>query len=146
VTRVRTALSDAPLSLDDAHAFVADPAAGASVVFTGIVRDHAADDGGRVRDVRGLDYEAYAEVAERRMAELADQVAARWPDLCAVHAVHRVGALAVGDLAVVVAVSSPHRHTAFDAGRHLIDELKATVPIWKREHWAEGGTHWPGTD
>jgi molybdopterin synthase catalytic subunit len=101
---------------------------------------------GRVRAVTGLDYEAYVELAEQRMAELAHRTAERWPDLCAVWAEHRVGRLAVGDTAVVVAVSSPHRHTAFDAARHLIDELKATVPIWKREHWADGGAHWPGTD
>lgn len=147
--RRRTGLSDQPLSVDDAMRFVADPRAGATVTFTGVVRDHAVDEGegeGAVRSVEGLDYEAYTEVAEHRLAELADDVAGRWPDLCAIWAVHRVGSLAVGDTAVVVACSSPHRHTAFDAGRHLIDTLKATVPIWKREHWADGGSHWPGTD
>lgn len=156
--RVHTALSEDPLSLDAAAAFVADRRAGATVTFTGVVRDHARDgagggaegtattDDGPVRPVTGLDYEAYAELAEQRMAELAAQTAERWPALCAIWAVHRVGRLGVGDAAVVVSVSSPHRHTAFDAGRHLIDELKATVPIWKQEHWADGGTHWPGTD
>jgi molybdopterin synthase catalytic subunit len=139
--RWRTGLSDEPLSLDDAHAFVADPRAGATVTFTGVVRDHADD-----RAVTGLDYEAYAELAEQRLAELAEAVGRRWPDLIAGWAVHRVGRLAVGDTAVVVATSSPHRDTAFEAGRHLIDELKATVPIWKKEHWAAGGAHWPGTD
>ncbi len=152
MTRLHTAISTDPLSLDDAHAFVADQAAGASVTFTGVVRDHAIDDAehgdgsGERRAVTGLDYEAYESAAEQRLAELAAQVAERWPDLCAAWAVHRTGSLAIGDTAVVVAVSSPHRDTAFEAGRHFIDTLKATVPIWKKEHWADGGYHWPGTD
>lgn len=173
--RWHTAISDGALSLDDAHAFVADPRAGATVVFTGLVRNHALDEGasqptadvqaptaaagrgphagdvatsqgGPVRPVTGLDYEAFPEMAEQRLAQLAADVSAKWPDICAGWAVHRVGRLAVGDAAVVVAVSSPHRTTAFEAGRHLIDTLKATVPIWKKEHWADGGSHWPGTD
>ena len=153
--RWHTAISDEPLSVDEAQGFIADTRAGATVTFTGVVRDHAIDDRavedgeggtGASRSVAGLDYEAYVELAEQRLAELAVQVSERWPDLCAGWAVHRVGRLAVGDPAVVVAVSSPHRHTAFDAGRHMIDELKATVPIWKHEHWADGGAHWPGTD
>ena len=171
-TRSHTAISDRPLSVDEAIAFIADPRAGATVTFTGLVRNHALDDAQAddaqadgaqsmdaqaegavpdgtaptVRPVTGLDYEAYTEVAERRLEELATEVAAKWPDLCATWAVHRVGRLEVGEAAVVVAVSSPHRDTAFDAGRYLIDTLKATVPIWKKEHWADGGSHWPGTD
>ena len=78
------------------------------------------------------------------MADLAREVADRWP-VCAVWMEHRVGSLAVGDDAVIVAVSAPHRDEAFEAGRYGIDTLKAEVPIWKREHWAAGGTHWPGT-
>lgn len=148
--RVHTALLDNALSVDAAQRFIAHPAAGATVTFTGVVRDHAADDGpdgdGAVRDVAGLDYEAYEEVATARMADLADEVRARWPECTAIWIEHRVGGLAVGDPAVVVAVSSPHRHTAFEAGRFAIDTLKATVPIWKRERWADGGVHWPGTD
>lgn len=151
-TRWHTAISEVALSSDEANAFVADPRAGATVVFTGLVRNHALDDdagapqGGAVRPVTGLDYEAFTEMAERRLRDLAADVSAKWPDLCAAWAVHRVGRLAVGDAAVIVAVSSPHRDTAFEAGRHLIDTLKATVPIWKKEHWADGGSHWPGTD
>lgn len=148
--RWHTAIRDTPLSVDDAAAFVADPRAGATVTFTGVVRDHAPDvtdsGAGDVRPVTGLDYEAWVEQAEERMAELAAEVSAKWPDVLAGWAVHRVGRLVVGDTAVVVAVSSPHRATAFDAGRWLIDTLKATVPIWKHEHWADGGSHWPGTD
>ncbi len=139
--RVHTRLSDAALSVDDAHVFVADRAAGATVTFTGVVRDHAEG-----RAVARLDYEAYAEAAEKAMADLAAEVAERWPALLAVWMEHRVGRLEIGDAAVVVAVSAPHRDTAFEAGRYAIDTLKATVPIWKHEHWADGGAHWPGTD
>ena len=152
MTRWHTAISSDPLRLDDAHAFVADPRAGATVMFTGVVRDHAIDDArhgegsGERRAVTGLDYEAYHDAAERALEALVADVETRWPDLCAGWAVHRTGSLGVGDTAVVVAVSSPHRDASFDAGRHLIDTLKATVPIWKKEHWAEGGHHWPGTN
>ena len=139
VARLHTRLSSMALSWDAARAFVADPSAGGIVAFAGVVRDHA--DGAAVV---GLDYEAYEEQAERRMADLAREVADRWP-VCAVWMEHRVGSLAVGDDAVIVAVSAPHRDAAFEAGRYGIDTLKAEVPIWKREHWAAGGTHWPGT-
>jgi molybdopterin synthase catalytic subunit len=138
--RLHTRLTDTALSVDDAHAFVADPAAGATVVFTGVVRNHA--DG---RPVVGLDYEAYEEQAIAALAALAALIAQKWPEARAVWMEHRVGSLGVGEPSVVVAVSAPHRAEAFDAARYGIDELKATVPIWKKEHWAGGGGHWPGS-
>ncbi|HUH07163.1 MAG TPA: molybdenum cofactor biosynthesis protein MoaE [Egibacteraceae bacterium] len=138
--RLHARLSDAPLSLSDAHDFVADPLAGAVVAFTGIVR--GVTDG---RAVAGLTYEAFAERAERQLAELAEDVARRWPQVRAVWLEHRVGQLDVGEPSVVVAVSAAHRPTAFDAARHGIDTLKATVAIWKQERWADGGAHWPGS-
>ncbi len=150
--RVHTDILDTALDPVQAMTFVADTRAGATVTFVGLVRDHALDDAehgngtGQRRAVAGLDYEAYVEVARRTLSELAAEVCLTWPDLCAVFAVHRVGRLSIGDAAVIVAVSSPHRDTAFEAGRQLIDTLKATVPIWKKEHWADGGAHWPGTD
>lgn len=147
--RHHLAISDTPLSVAAAHEFVADPAAGASVTFTGLVRDHAVPEGqpdAAPRSVARLDYEAYEGVAEQKLAELVQQVQQKWPTVRCIWAEHRVGQLAIGDVAVVVAVSSPHRDVAFEAGRHLIDTLKATVPIWKKEHWADGGAHWPGTD
>lgn len=147
--RIHSAIVASPLSVADAHAFVADPASGATVVFTGQVRDHAVPDetpDADARDVAGLDYEAYEGVAQDTLAALVAEVAERWPTVRAIWAEHRIGSLAISDLAVVVGVSSPHRDTAFEAGRYLIDTLKATVPIWKKEHWAEGGHHWPGTD
>ena len=139
--RVHTAITHDPLSVATAHAFVSDPGAGAVVVFTGTVRDHA--DG---RSVSGLSYEAYEQPAADRLAELADDVAGTWPSVRAVWMTHRLGALAIGEPSVVVGVSAAHRDEAFAAARYGIDTLKASVPIWKQEHWADGGAHWPGTD
>ncbi|MGH8933764.1 MAG: molybdenum cofactor biosynthesis protein MoaE [Egibacteraceae bacterium] len=139
--RLHTRLTGAPLSVPDAHAFVSDAAAGATVVFTGSVRDNAEG-----RAVSGLDYEAYEEQASAQLTALAETVGQKWPDVLAIWMEHRVGSLGIGEPSVVVAVSAPHRVEAFDAARFGIDELKATVAIWKKEHWSDGATHWPGTD
>jgi len=138
--RVHTRILAEPLRVEEAHAFVQDPASGAAVVFTGVVRDHA--DG---RAVAGLVYEAWEERAEAQLAGLARRLLDGWPPLRAVWLEHRVGELAIGETAVVVAVSAPHRDAAFEAARFGIEQLKATVPIWKQEHWVDGGVHWPGT-
>jgi molybdopterin synthase catalytic subunit len=119
---------------------VADPASGAAVLFLGTVRDHSA---GR-QGVTHLEYEAYDEVVESKIGEIVDEARRRWP-VRKVAAVHRVGRLDVEEIAVGVAVSSPHRADAFDAGRYVIDELKARVPIWKKEHWP-GGAEWVRED
>ncbi|HWH32788.1 MAG TPA: molybdenum cofactor biosynthesis protein MoaE [Egibacteraceae bacterium] len=140
VFRSHARLTPEALSPAAALAFVADASAGGTVLFTGTVRDHA--DG---REVASLEYEAYAEVAQPRMEELAAEAHRRWPALAAAWLEHRVGALEIGEAAVVVAASAPHRDDAFAAARWLIDTLKETVPIWKRELWADGGAHWPGT-
>ena len=140
VVRTHVRLSAEPLPVDAALRFVADAGAGGTVLFTGTARDHAEG-----RAVDALEYEAFAERAEPAMAELATRAAARWADLRAIWIEHRTGRLEVGDEAVVVAVSAPHRDEAFAAARWLIDTLKAEVAIWKKEHWAGGGSHWPGT-
>lgn len=127
-------LSAAPLVVDDALSWVRQADCGASVVFAGSVRDHAEGRPG----VSGLEYEAYAEQVDRRLADLADEARKRWVGLGRIVLWHRVGALAVGDTTVVVAVSAPHRHEAFVAARWCIDTLKATVPVWKRESWSAG--------
>ena len=105
---------------------------GAVAVFTGTVRNH--QDG---REVRWLEYQAYEEMAERQMAELVARARHRWPISDAVIA-HRVGRLEIGHVSVVVAVASPHREEAFEACRWLIDTLKAEVPIFKKEAYADG--------
>lgn len=116
---------------------VADPAAGAIVLFMGTVRDHSDGRSG----VTHLEYEAYAGVAEDKITEVIVEMRERWSEVLRCAAVHRVGSLAVGEVAVCVAVSSPHRRDAFEAGQYLIDELKSRVPIWKKEHWP-GGAEW----
>ncbi len=130
-------LAAEPLPVAAAVEWVVQPGCGANVLFTGTVRDHADGRAG----VTHLQYEAYAEEAERRLAAVAAEARARWPGLGRVALLHRVGRLQVTDVAVVVAVSAPHRQEAFTAARFCIDAVKATVPIWKRESWA-GGEGW----
>ena len=140
-TRIHTSITGEPLSADQAQGWVRDPAAGAVVVFTGTVR--ITSEG---RSVSGLTYESYVERAEQQLVGLARRVIAQWPDLCALWMVHRTGSLGIGEDAVVVAVSAPHRGSAFEAATWAIDTLKSEVAIWKQEHWADGRSHWPGTD
>ena len=129
---------ESELSLDEVRAAVADPAAGGIALFAGAVRDSDHD-----RAVRGLSYSAHpSAVAElRRVAEV---IAEKYP-VIGIAAVHRVGDLAIGDLAVVLAVSCPHRAEAFDACRDLIDILKASVPIWKHQRFDDGTAEWVAT-
>ena len=131
------AVRDTPLSVDEVLAAVSDPTAGGTVVFVGSVRD--SDDG---KAVTALGYSAHPSV-EGALREVAEEVAARHR-VTAVAAVHRVGDLRVGDLAVVVAASCAHRGEAFDACRDLIDELKSRVPIWKHQVFADGSQEWVG--
>ena len=132
------AVRAAELSVDEVLAAVADPGAGGIALFAGAVRDLDHD-----RQVTGLSYSAHPS-AEDELRRVAAVVAEKFPVL-AIAAVHRVGDLAIGDLAVVVAVSCPHRGEAFDACRALIDELKASVPIWKHQLFADGESEWVGT-
>jgi molybdopterin synthase catalytic subunit len=128
-------LRDAPLSVDEVRAAVTEPGAGGIALFLGAVRDH--DHG---RGVLRLSYSAHPSAAAE-LRRVAEKVAASY-DVRALAAVHRVGELAVGDLAVVVAVACPHRGEAFDACRLLIDELKRSVPIWKQQWFTGGESEW----
>jgi molybdopterin synthase catalytic subunit len=131
------ALSTDALPVGEAATWAVLPRCGAVVVFTGTVRDHSEGRPG----VSELEYEAYEEQVEARLAAIAAAARDRWPEIGRVALLHRVGALAVGEPSVVVAVSTPHRGEAFEAARSCIDTLKATVPIWKRERW-DGGEAW----
>ncbi len=133
---MRVAVTDAEIDAGELLAFVADPAAGCTVLFTGTARDHSP---GRP-DVSKLEYEAYTGVAEAKIREIVDEAYGRWTIL-KVAAVHRTGTLEIGESAVMVAVSAGHRTEAFPAARYVIDELKARAPIWKKEHWS-GGAEW----
>ena len=123
-------------------AHVASPEAGAVVLFLGTTRRTTEG-----RETASLDYECYHEMALAKLAELKAEAVRRWPLLeCAI--VHRVGHLELGEASVAVAVSTPHRQAAFEAGQWLIDTLKQVVPIWKKENWADGTTQWvhPGLE
>ncbi len=131
------AISGAELPVHQASDWATVPSCGAVVTFTGTARDHST---GR-EDVTRLEYEAYEEEAVPRLRAVADEIRKRWPDVARIAMIHRVGEVPLTHAAVVVVVSAPHRDAAFEAGRFGIDTLKSTVPIWKREDWAEG-TSW----
>jgi molybdopterin synthase catalytic subunit len=132
------AVRESALSLDEVREAVADPTAGGIALFAGAVRDHDHD-----HAVSTLSYSAHP-TAEAELRRVAEQIADKHR-VTAIAAVHRVGDLAIGELAVVVAVSCPHRAEAFDACRELIDELKASVPIWKHQRFADGSDEWVGS-
>lgn len=127
-------LTTDPLHPDDAVRAVMTNSDGAYVLFVGVVRDHA-----RNRKVTGLEYQAYAPLAQAQMEKIAGEVQANYGLRCAI--LHRTGYLAVGEAAVVVCVASSHRGDAFEACRWVIDTIKADVPIWKKE-FAHDGTYW----
>jgi molybdopterin synthase catalytic subunit len=128
-------LTAAPLDARRLEAAVAHKGAGAICTFTGVVRDSS-----RGRSVTHLDYEAYAEMAVAEMRKIGDEIAERWPE-ARVAMAHRTGRLEIGEASVVVAVSCPHRAEAIAACKWGIDRLKESVPIWKKEHAADG-TYW----
>lgn len=130
-------IRDTPLSVDEVLRAVGDPGAGGTAFFVGTVRDED-----HARAVTRLSYNSHPS-AEVQLRALMEKIAADFP-VRAMAAVHRVGELEIGDIAVIVAVACPHRGEAFDACRRLIDDLKATVPIWKHQLFADGGEEWVG--
>ena len=128
-------LRDSPLSVDEVLSAVSDPGAGGISLFVGVVRDTDHD-----RPVARLGYTAHPS-AEAELRRVAEKVAASFGAM-AVAALHRVGDLAVGDIAVVTAVACPHRAEAFEACRALIDDLKRSVPVWKHQEFAGGESEW----
>jgi molybdopterin converting factor subunit 1 len=133
---ISCAISDQPLSVDQAIAAVAHEGAGGIAVFIGAVRDHA--DG---KPVARLDYEAHVALAEKELQRVLEEVHAADPTtrLCAIH---RIGELRVTDLAIVVAASAPHRAEAFAACREAIEQIKKRVPVWKKEWSSDGSANW----
>jgi molybdopterin synthase catalytic subunit len=129
------AVSDQPLATDRHEAAVEHPQAGGRVVFCGVVREHDAG-----RSVVELEYQGHPS-AERVLGDIAERFAAE-PDVLALAVSHRVGTLAIGDIALVAAVSTAHRREAFEICARLVDEVKATLPIWKRQVFTDGTDEW----
>lgn len=134
----RICVCDRPIGPEDVHALVRTAGDGAVVTFAGVVRDHTGDS-----QTAYLEYDAYIPMAEKKMLELSLEARRRWP-ITEVAILHRVGRLQIGDISVLIGVSSPHRADAFMACQFLIDRLKEVVPIWKKEvgptgeYWVEG--------
>jgi molybdopterin synthase catalytic subunit len=140
VSQIRLiAIRDSELSLDEVRAAVADPSAGGIALFAGAVRDND-----EARGVSALSYSAHPS-AEDELRRVAEEIVGKHPDVIGLAAVHRTGDLAIGDLAVVAAVSCGHRAEAFTACHALIDELKASVPIWKHQLFTDGSDEWVGS-
>ncbi|MGV3502400.1 MAG: molybdenum cofactor biosynthesis protein MoaE [Adhaeribacter sp.] len=126
------AITDTPIDTQEVIASVQDEGAGAVNVFIGTVRNQS-----QTKPVVQLDFEAFDSMALKKMQQLAEEAASRWP-VRKVSIVHRKGSLQIGDIAVVIAVSTPHRKASFEACEFLIDTLKEVVPIWKKEFFEDG--------
>jgi molybdopterin synthase catalytic subunit len=133
---LRADLTEHPIALADHEALVASHAAGAVVGFAGVVRDH---DGGR--SVLRLEYSAHPSAGDV-LAQVLAEVAGQSSGVRAIAASHRVGALVVGDAALVAAVAADHRHAAFDTCARLVDAIKARLPVWKHQFFADGTDEW----
>ena len=135
----RAAITDQPILLAELEELVSHQAAGAVVGFAGVIRNH---DGGR--QVTRLEYSAHPSAADV-IAEIVTEVAAQSQGTRAVAAVHRVGVLQIGEPALVVAVAADHRGAAFETCAHLVDAIKARLPVWKRQLFADGSDEWVGS-
>jgi molybdopterin synthase catalytic subunit len=133
---VYVAITRHPIDPAEVLSRVGSAGDGAAVLFLGTVRDH--NDG---RPVRGLHYDAYASMAEAELGAIAAEAAEQLGG-GSIAVVHRIGELAISDVAVAVAVSSPHRAAAFEAARYVIEEIKRRLPIWKQERYVSGGARW----
>jgi len=128
-------ITAAPLAPEPFLEHVRRDDSGAVALFLGVVRDNS-----HGRRVLYLEYDAYAEMAEGKLREVAEEALARWP-ITDVAIAHRTGRLEIGETSLLVAVSSPHRHDAFAACHHIVNRIKEVVPVWKKEVW-EGGEAW----
>lgn len=130
-------ITNEPISIQDVVDKVVHPNAGAINTFIGTVREMT-----KGKRTLHLEYDAYVPMAEKKLAQIGDEINEKWPDT-RVAITHRIGALAISDIAVVIAVSTPHRADSYDASRYAIERIKEIVPIWKKEHW-EDGEKWIG--
>lgn len=130
-------ITDQPINLNDCIAKVVRAEAGAVNTFIGTVREFT-----KGKRTLFLEYQSYIAMAEKKLVQISEEISEKWPD-AETAIVHRIGRLEISDIAVVIAVSTPHRNDAFDASRYAIERIKEIVPIWKKEHW-EDGTKWIG--
>jgi molybdopterin synthase catalytic subunit len=135
---MRSALVERPIDLSALLAEVARNGNGATLLFVGTVRD--VNNG---RAITGMDYTAYASMAERELADIVSEAASKF-ETGDIVVEHRIGTLALGDASVAIAVAHPHRGPAYDASRYVIEQLKQRVPIWKLEHYVDGTREWVG--
>jgi len=126
-----------PIHIKDCIQYVVRPEAGAINTFLGIAREFT-----NGKRTLFLQYEAYQSMAEKQLLKICDEITTKWPD-AKVAIAHRIGRLHISDVAVAIAVSTPHRDEAYAASRHAIERIKQIVPIWKKEHW-EDGSQWIG--
>ncbi len=136
---LRAELTEHPIELVEHEALVANEAAGAVVGFAGVVRDH---DGGR--GVTRLEYSAHP-TAQQTLADVAAEIAAECQGVRAIAVSHRIGALTIGDAALVAAVSADHRGAAFETCQRLVDTVKARLPVWKHQFFSDGAEEWVGS-
>ncbi|QHE51438.1 molybdenum cofactor biosynthesis protein MoaE [Pontibacillus sp. HMF3514] len=130
-------ITDKFISIDDVVKNIVRPEAGAINTFIGTVREFT-----KGKRTLYLKYDAYVPMAEKKLAQIGDEIQERWPEArCSI--AHRIGELSISDIAVVIAVSTPHRADSYDASRYAIERIKEIVPIWKKEHW-EDGEQWIG--
>jgi molybdopterin synthase catalytic subunit len=137
LTAKHFAITFAPLSLETVYALADDPANGAVVVMSGMVRNQT--DG---KPVVALEYQAYEPMALQVFQQIAAQICQTWTDVTRVVIHHRTGRLTVGEISVFVAIGCPHRSEAFAACQYAIDTLKHNAPIWKKEIWQDGSSSW----
>lgn len=130
-------ITDKPIHVNECVEHVTRNEAGAINTFIGTVREFT-----KGKRTLYLEYQAYPSMAEKKLKQIGDEIARKWENTETV-IVHRVGRLEISDIAVVIAVSTPHRNDAFEASRYAIERIKEIVPIWKKEHW-EDGTRWIG--
>lgn len=135
---IHATITEAPLDGFAPFGSLGSPADGAVLVFEGRVRD--TNEG---RAVARLDYEAYREMAESELRRICEEAAARH-ELGAIVAAHRVGRLGIGEVSVAIGVAAPHRAACYEASRYVIEEIKARLPVWKHEHYEDGGSTWVG--
>jgi molybdopterin synthase catalytic subunit len=136
--RLRAALTEEPIRAEDVIAAVAAPARGAVLLFLGTVRDRERSGG---RPIERLTYSAYRPMAEERLLRIVEEIEGAH-ELLALAIIHRLGEVPAGQASVAIAAASPHRAAAYEASREALERLKREVPIWKREHYADGGAAW----